>query len=106
MPARGLFLILLLSVVTDASAQNNADPRAAMPERPTVATHAWAVAPHVVELETGVEWDRNKDASYAVSTPTLVKIGLAPRVQLGLQGTSNSSTGTSLGVGDAAILLK
>jgi hypothetical protein len=37
---------------------------------------------------------------------TLVKIGLAPRVQLGLQAASNVSTGTSLGVGDAAILLK
>jgi hypothetical protein len=38
--------------------------------------------------------------------PTLVKIGLAPRVQLGLQTNLNMSTGMTLGVGDAAILLK
>ena len=32
------------------------DPREANPERPTVATHAYAVAPGIVEIETGVQW--------------------------------------------------
>ena len=59
--------------------QEAADPRAVRPERPTVATHAWTVAPRYLELETGVEWDRNPDASHAVLTPTLLKIGIAAR---------------------------
>ncbi len=42
-----------------ASAQAPArDPHAVQPERPTVATHAYTVAPGWVEIEAGVELDR------------------------------------------------
>lgn len=54
------------------------DPRAAQPERPTVATHAFAVAPGVFELEAGIQLHDEFDA------PGLLKIGLAPRLQLDL----------------------
>jgi hypothetical protein len=87
-------------------AQDAPRPRVALPERPTVATHAWTVAPGVLELETGVEWDRNRDASHALSTPTLLKIGIAARTQLGLQWSLSRPPGTPLGPGDFIIVLK
>ena len=99
-------LVLVLSLTSIAHAQDRSDPREAMPERPTVATHAWTVAPRYVELETGAEWDHNRDASFAMSTPTIVKIGVARRAQLGLQASVNAASGTSLGIGDAGIVLK
>ena len=76
-------LVLVLSLTSIAYSQDRSDPREAMPERPTVATHAWTVAPRYVELETGAEWDRNRDRTSALSTPTIVKIGVARRAQLG-----------------------
>lgn len=99
-------LIAVLSPAGTARAQKASDPREALPERPTVATHAWTVAPRYVELETGVEWDRNPDSSFAVSTPTVVKIGVGRRAQLGLQASVNAASGHSLGVGDAGLVLK
>ena len=99
-----LFGVLSLSAVTRA--QGHSDPREAMPERPTVATHAWTIAPRYVELETGAEWDRNRDSSFAWSTPTIVKIGVARRAQLGLQATVTAASGSSPGLGDAGIALK
>jgi hypothetical protein len=36
------------------------DPRAAQPERPTVATHAFVVAPDVFELEGGIQWQHDR----------------------------------------------
>jgi hypothetical protein len=89
-----------------ASAQSAPDPRAAQPERPTVATHAWTVAPGYAEIETGVEWDRMTDDAHAFSTPTVLKIGVGRRVQLGVTGVLNAASGLSLGVGDAGIVLK
>jgi hypothetical protein len=71
-----------------------------------VATHAWTVAPHYAELETGVEWDRNPDASYGFSTPSVLKIGVGRRAQLGVVGGVNAGSGLSLGMGDAGVVLK
>ena len=97
---RTLLLAVAVSLAPVALwGQEATDPRAVRPERPTVATHAWTVAPRYLELETGVEWDRNSDASHTVLTPTLLKIGIAARTQLGLQAAS-------LGIGDVAIALK
>jgi hypothetical protein len=55
------------------------------PERPTVATHAYTVAPGYLEIETGVQAARPEGVSQLVA-PLVVKIGLAPRLQLELQG--------------------
>ena len=104
---RTLLLAVAFSLAPIAlQGQEATDPRAVRPERPTVATHAWTVAPRYLELETGVEWDRNPDASHTVLTPTLLKIGIAARTQLGLQANLNQPPGASLGVGDVAIVLK
>jgi hypothetical protein len=105
----GTGLPLVLSALLWAApmrAQDAPDPRAAMPERPTVATHAWTVAPGYLELESGFEWDRNPDGSHALSTPTVVKVGLAPRVQLGILATLNRPPAGELGVGDLAVAVK
>jgi hypothetical protein len=104
---RALLLAAAVSLAPVALwGQEAADPRATRPERPTVATHAWTVAPRHLELETGVEWDRNPDASHTVLTPTLLKIGIAARTQPGFQANLNQPPGASLGVADVAILLK
>ena len=91
---------------TAAHAQSAPDPHAAQPERPTVATHAWTVAPRYAELETGIEWDRNIDASFGFSTPTVLKIGLGHRAQLDAFGAATAASGVGLGPGDAGIALK
>ena len=74
---------LAACVAAHVSAQAAADPRAVQPERPTVATHAGTVAPGYLELETGVEADRLPDGvGRVLGTPTVLKVGLAPRAQL------------------------
>ena len=82
------------------------DPRAVQPERPSVATHAGTVAPGFLELETGVEHDRNGDATTTLLVPTLFKFGLAPRAQLSVQLPLERSTGVPFGVGDVAAGVK
>ena len=62
------------------------DPHAAQPERPTVATHAGTVLPGWVEIEAGVERD-HLDGAHVLLTPTVLKFGIVPRVQLELGGS-------------------
>jgi hypothetical protein len=99
-------ITLVLGLATVAGAQDQADPRVAMPERPTVATHAFTVAPRYAELETGIEWDHNEDGSYGISTPSALKIGLNPRGQFDVASTFTGGTGNTLGLGDTALTLK
>jgi hypothetical protein len=90
------------------SAQPPADPHAVQPERPTVATHAGTVAPGWVELEAGVERDR-LDGAHALLTPTVLKFGIAPRVQLELLESFVHLSGTHpdhSGIGDVSAALK
>jgi hypothetical protein len=79
---RAAIVLVLASVAAPAGAQEITDPRQAMPERPTVATHAYAVATGIVELETGVQWQRPTPAVGLLSGPTLFKIGLGRKLQL------------------------
>jgi hypothetical protein len=76
--------LALVWVSAPALAQEASDPREAKPERPTVATHAYAVAPGIIELETGVQWQRPEPGSGQLTGPILFKIGLGKRVQLDL----------------------
>jgi hypothetical protein len=85
------------------------DPREAKPERPTVATHAYVVAPGIVELETGIQFQRPVPASSLFSLPVLFKIGLGERVQLDIApGFVRTSSGdlASAGLGDAQVGVK
>jgi Putative MetA-pathway of phenol degradation len=81
-PSAAGLALMIACAARPANAQEVRDPRAAMPERPTVATHAYAVAPGIVELETGVQWQRPTPASGTLLGPVLFKIGLGDRVQL------------------------
>jgi len=74
-----------LAQAKDSSA-SRPDPHTVQPERPTVATHAGTVAPAYVELEAGIERD-HLGGAHTFLTPTVLKFGLAPRVQLELIGS-------------------
>ena len=109
-----LVIVAVASIARDARAQSADsaaapdDPHAAQPERPTVATHAGTVAPGWVELEAGVERD-HLDGTHVLLTPAVLKLGIAPRVQLELassfQHLSGAIPGYS-GIGDASAALK
>ena len=97
-----------LVAATAAGAQEpERDPHAVQPERPTVATHAYEVAPGWVEIEAGLEFDRYADRSTGGSAPVLIKLGLASRVQLDFTGSVvRPAGGSAMGVGDLAVALK
>ncbi len=81
-------------------------PRTVQPERPSVATHAGTVAPGYVEVESGFERDRSSDGTTLGSVPTLLKLGLARRLQLSVQLPVLGGTDTPAGLGDVAVGLK
>lgn len=81
---------------------NAVDPHAVQPERPTVATHAYTVAPGYLEIETGVE----RDEGPALTVPTEFKIGIASHAQLSIFTPVNRPPATGIGVGDFAAGVK
>lgn len=89
----------------DSTTPTPADPRAVQPERPTVATHAYTVAPGYIEIETGVQAARPQGARQ-VAAPLVVKVGIAPRLQLELQGgyVDNGALGGSGAISGATDL--
>ena len=91
-----------------AAAQDSVpDPHAVQPERPTVATHAFTVAPAWVEVEAGIELDRYGGGTAGLAAPVVVKLGIAPRLQLDLDGSLLRPPGAGVtGVGDLALGLK
>jgi hypothetical protein len=82
MRATFLTLVVLAWTAVPAIAQEPPDPREAKPERPTVATHAYAVAAGIVELETGLQWQRPDPGRAQLLVPILFKVGLGKRLQL------------------------
>ena len=93
-------------VATAAGGSGEYDPRAVQPERPSVATHAGTVAAGFVEMEAGIEHDRVADGTDASQVSTVLKIGLAKRVQLSITVPTSAATGIPFGAGDVAIGLK
>jgi len=81
-------------------------PRAANPERPTFATHAYAVAPGYVELEQGLRVEGG--AGVATAWDYNLKIGVARQVQFAFFGTGfiHTSAGGGVGMGDVGGTLK
>jgi hypothetical protein len=93
----GACLALLLLAARLAAAQGR-DPHTVQPERPTVATHAGTVATGWLEIEAGVERDRVGVAGATMSTPVVLKLGLADRAQLSIGASTLRAAGaTSLG---------
>ncbi len=93
----GLALVLLVA---------QASPHAANPERPTVATHAYTVAPGFAELEQGVRAFGASGLGQGTAWDFNLKIGLLRDVQLGLFGAGYVRTGAGAGVGDMGVSLK
>ncbi len=87
-------------------ADDNSDPRAVQPERPTVATHAGTVAPGYLEIETGIERDRASDRTGATLVPTVFKFGVTRTTQLSIVAPLYGSTRVPFGVGDVALGVK
>lgn len=98
--------LLGLAVPAGLVAQSATDPRSPMPERPTVATHAFTVAPGIVELETGVERDHNADRTNSWFAPVYLKLGLAPRAQLGVAANVVGPAEGNAGIGDLTLGVK
>ena len=113
--ALGTALLALSPTVAQAQSRDSVtakvdsiNPRAVQPERPTVATHAYTVAPGYVEIEAGVQDAQPTSVSQFV-TPVVVKIGVIPRLQLEIQGgySRMSVPGVTVsGVSDLAFALK
>jgi hypothetical protein len=99
--------VALLAGAVAAAQEPPRDPHAVQPERPTVATHAYTVAPGWVEIEAGIEFDRYPDGTRGSAAPVVVKLGLAPRLQLDLDGAVvHPPQGGTTGIGDLAVGLK
>lgn len=81
-------------------------PRAANPERPTVATHAYAVAPGYIEVEQGISAHGSARLGEATSWDLNIKVGIDPHVQLGVFGPGYARTGAGHGIGDWGAALK
>src|SRR5439155_396109 len=71
-------------------------PHAANPERPTFATHAYAVAPGYAEVEQGLAARGTGSLREATSWDVNLKVGLSRHVQLGLFGFTPGGAGPRL----------
>jgi hypothetical protein len=100
---------LLAAVAAGAAraplAAQERDPRAAQPERPTVATHAGTVAPGLLELESGVELDRLGTDHTTIGT-LVAKIGVSGHLQLSVFASAVKPGGRGGGFGDLAMGFK
>jgi len=109
--ARIILALLAMSVPAWAQPQPAAapNPRATQPERPTVATHAYAVAPGYIELEAGFQRQQEGALANRLAVPLLLKIGLSERVQLDLApGLSRDAQGgrAKSGITDVVVGVK
>ena len=81
-------------------------PRAANPERPTFATHAYAVAPGYAELEQGLAARGSTSLREQTSWDVNLKLGVSRHVQVGLFGPLYARTSAGAGVGDLGVAVK
>ena len=98
--------VLLALVLLMAQAPPALSPRAANPERPTVATHAYTVAPGYAELEQGARAFGVSALSEGTAWDLNLKIGVRPGLQFGLFGAGYVRTGAGAGLGDVGLSLK
>ena len=73
-------------------AQEERDSTAVLPERPTVATHAYAIKPGFVEVEAGVTYRRPTDDG-TFDVPVYLKFGVTRWLQLGIGPGATSNRG-------------
>jgi hypothetical protein len=81
-------------------------PREANPERPTYATHAYAVAPGYLEVEQGISAAGPSSFSEETSWAVALKLGLTPALQAELFGPLYVRNAAGGGLGDLGLSLK
>jgi hypothetical protein len=81
-------------------------PRAANPERPTVATHAYTVAPGFAELEQGARAFGSDALAEGTAWEFNLKVGVARGLQLGFFGPGYLRTAAGAGLGDVGLAVK
>ena len=105
MPAIAAWIVL--AAVSGAAAQTTpANPHDVQPERPSVATHAFTVAPGWIEIEGGMEFDRYPDHAHGETAPLTAKIGVSRHTQLEVQTPIVHSAGLHLAAGDLLLGVK
>ncbi|MCS0582856.1 transporter [Massilia pinisoli] len=80
------WVCLLAGILSFPAAR--ADDDTINPDRPNVANSSQVVGPYRVQLELGVEWDRQRDADLHVrtlTTPALLRVGLSDALELRLE---------------------
>jgi hypothetical protein len=97
---------LVVAFVFSAGATAAQSPRDANPERPTYATHAYAVAPGYAELEQGVSARGIHSLGDATSWDVNLKFGLSAWAQFALFGPLYLRGPGGAGVGDLGAALK
>lgn len=97
-----LILVGLMIWRTRAAAgqAETASPGDANPERPTFATHAYAVAPGFVELEQGLSTRGTQSLQEATSWDVNLKFGVTPFLQIALFGPLYARGPRGHGLGD------
>lgn len=102
----GLIFVGACAFPLGASAQQR-DPHAAQPERPSVATHAYSVAPGWLEVEFGAEHDSHDGHFSGAAAPVAVKLGLASHVQVTvLTGVTHDAGESGIDPDDLGVSLK
>src|SRR3954466_7898938 len=102
--------VLALCCAAGRAAAQERDSTAVLPERPTVATHAYVIKPGFVELEAGATY-RRPDGGATGDVPVYVKFGVTRWLQLGVSpslGFNHGGPGGDLqgGPADLAIAAK
>jgi hypothetical protein len=73
-------------------AQEERDSTAVLPERPTVATHAYVIKPGFVEVEAGATWQRPTDQG-TLDVPLHLKFGVTRWLQLAISPGFSTNRG-------------
>lgn len=81
-------------------------PRAANPERPTFATHAYAVAPGYAELEQGLSARGIASLREETSWDVNLKFGVSHHAQVALFGPLYARTAGGTGIRDLGVAVK
>jgi hypothetical protein len=98
-----MFLTLATAPLLVSTAQS---PREANPERPTYATHAYAVTPGYLEIEQGISAFGVSSYTAGTTWNVALKVGLAPSLQAEVFGPFYARTSGGGGVGDLGLALK
>jgi len=96
-------LTLALLALNHLAAQS---PREANPERPTYATHAYAVAPGYFEAEQGLSVRGVSSYAQGTSWDVALKFGMTPNLQAEVFGPFYARGPGGGGVGDLGLALK